>query len=216
MILPPEAIPLLAEFSPAFTEPTYRRFVTRLLAAVLIYRSVRISTLLRCAREAATTAGMVLFMVAAANLLIQAIVVDGLGRQLAAEFLALHSRVAFLFVSIGVSSILGTTLVTMALYIVAAISGWIGPLLTPRIGHKGIGIAGFGIVFVSLVAMANGVGPKLAARIMAELKDKPIVDGAVVGAHTTPASGPTSVGTAPTLVTATVRPRRIASAIATP
>ena len=36
------------------------------------------------------------------------------------------------------------------------------------------------------------------------------------GAQTTPASGPTSVGTAPTLVTATGRPRRNASAIATP
>jgi hypothetical protein len=34
MILPPEALPLLAEFSPAFTEPTYRRFVALLLAAV--------------------------------------------------------------------------------------------------------------------------------------------------------------------------------------
>lgn len=39
----------------------------------------------------------------------------------------------------------------------------------------------------ALVARANGVGPKLAARIMAELKDKPIGDGAVVGAHATPA-----------------------------
>lgn len=35
----------------------------------------------------------------------------------------------------------------------------------------------------ALVARANGVGPKLAARILAELKDKAIADGAVVGAH---------------------------------
>ena len=40
----------------------------------------------------------------------------------------------------------------------------------------------------ALVARANGVGPKLAARIMAELKDKPIGEGAVVGAHTAPAA----------------------------
>ena len=36
------------------------------------------------------------------------------------------------------------------------------------------------------------------------------------GAQTMPASGATSVGTAPTLVTATAIPRRIASAMATP
>ena len=55
---------------------------------------------------------------------------------------------------VGVSSILGTNLVTMALYVIAAISGWVGPLLTPKIGHRGIGIAGFGIVFVSLLVAA--------------------------------------------------------------
>jgi MFS family permease len=59
-----------------------------------------------------------------------------------------------LFVTVGVSSVLGTDLVTMALYVVAAISGWVGPLLTPKIGHRGIGIAGFGIVFVSLLLAA--------------------------------------------------------------
>jgi hypothetical protein len=42
----------------------------------------------------------------------------------------------------------------MALYVVAAISGWVGPLLTPRIGHRGISIAGFGIVFASLLVAA--------------------------------------------------------------
>ncbi len=59
-----------------------------------------------------------------------------------------------LFVSVGVSSILGTDLVTMAIYVVAAIAGWIGPLITPRIGQRGIGIAGFGIVLVSLLVAA--------------------------------------------------------------
>ena len=33
------------------------------------------------------------------------------------------------------------------------------------------------------VARANGVGPKLALRIIVELKDKPISDGLVAGAH---------------------------------
>ncbi|MBS0408268.1 MAG: Holliday junction branch migration protein RuvA [Proteobacteria bacterium] len=43
------------------------------------------------------------------------------------------------------------------------------------------------------VARANGVGPKLALRIVTELKDKPIVDGAVAAFHAaalTPAGPP--------------------------
>jgi MFS family permease len=70
------------------------------------------------------------------------------------EFSTFAFYLPVLFVMVGVSSILGTTLVTMALYVIAAISGWVGPLLTPRIGHRGIGIAGFAIVFLSLLVAA--------------------------------------------------------------
>lgn len=42
----------------------------------------------------------------------------------------------------------------------------------------------------AMVARANGVGPRLAARIVAELKDKPIVDGPI--ALATPAHAPAS------------------------
>ena len=72
----------------------------------------------------------------------------------AAEFSTFAFYLPVLFVMVGVSSILGTNLVTMALYVVAAISGWVGPMITPRIGHRGIGIAGFGIVLVSLLVAA--------------------------------------------------------------
>lgn len=70
------------------------------------------------------------------------------------EFSTFAFYLPVLFVTVGVSSILGTNLVTMALYVVAAIAGWIGPMITPRIGHRGIGIAGFSIVFVSLLVAA--------------------------------------------------------------
>jgi MFS family permease len=70
------------------------------------------------------------------------------------EFSTFAFYIPVLFVMVGVSSMLGTTLVTMLLYIIAAISGWIGPQITPKIGHRGIGIAGFGIVFVSLLVAA--------------------------------------------------------------
>jgi hypothetical protein len=72
----------------------------------------------------------------------------------ASEFSTFAFYLPVLFVMVGVSSVLGTNLVTMALYAIAAISGWVGPLLTPKIGHRGISIAGFGIVFVSLLVAA--------------------------------------------------------------
>ena len=70
------------------------------------------------------------------------------------EFSTFAFYLPVLFVMVGVSSILGTDLVTMALYVIAAIAGWVGPLLTPRIGHRGISIAGFSIVLVSLLVAA--------------------------------------------------------------
>ncbi len=72
----------------------------------------------------------------------------------ASEFSTFGFYLPVLFVLVGVSSVLGTDLATMGLYVIAAISGWVGPLLTPRIGHRGIGIAGFGIVLVALLVAA--------------------------------------------------------------
>jgi hypothetical protein len=62
-----------------------------------------------------------------------------------------------LFLMVGVSSVLGVNLVTMALYVIAAISGWVGPMITPRIGQRGIAIAGFAIVFISLLVAAGAL-----------------------------------------------------------
>ena len=71
-----------------------------------------------------------------------------------AEFATFGFYLPVLFVTVGVSSILGINLVNMALFSFAALSGWVGPLLTPKIGHRGIGIAGFGIVLVALLVAA--------------------------------------------------------------
>lgn len=73
------------------------------------------------------------------------------------EFSTFGFYIPVLFVMVGVSSVLGTNLVTLCLYIIAAISGWIGPLITPKIGHRGLSIAGFGIVFVSLLVAAGAL-----------------------------------------------------------
>ena len=73
------------------------------------------------------------------------------------EFSTFAFYLPVLFVMVGVSSILGINLVTMALYVVAAIAGWVGPMITPRIGQRGISIAGFSIVLVSLLVAAGAL-----------------------------------------------------------
>ncbi len=73
------------------------------------------------------------------------------------EFSTFAFYLPVLFVMVGVSSMLGIDLVTMALYVIAAISGWVGPLITPRIGQRGISIAGFAIVLVSLLFAAGAL-----------------------------------------------------------
>ena len=55
------------------------------------------------------------------------------------------------------STLLGRDLITMALYVIAAIAGWVGPLLTPRIGQRGLSIAGFSIVLVALLVAAGAL-----------------------------------------------------------
>ena len=70
------------------------------------------------------------------------------------EFSTFAFYLPVLFVSVGVSSILGTDLVTMGLYVVAAIAGWVAPLLLARVGPGGGSLAGFAIVLVSLLAAA--------------------------------------------------------------
>lgn len=73
------------------------------------------------------------------------------------EFSTFAFYLPVLFTMVGVSTVLGNDLVTMGLYVIAAISGWVGPLLTPKIGHRGISIAGFGIVLVSLIVAAGAL-----------------------------------------------------------
>jgi MFS family permease len=71
-----------------------------------------------------------------------------------AEFSTFGFYLPVLFTMVGVASVLGIDLVTMGLYVIAAISGWVGPMITPKIGQRGIAIAGFAIVLVSLLVAA--------------------------------------------------------------
>jgi len=71
-----------------------------------------------------------------------------------AEFSTFAFYIPVVFVMVGVSGVLGTNLVTFGLYIIAAISGWVGPQITPRVGQRGLSIAGFAIVLVALLVAA--------------------------------------------------------------
>jgi len=74
----------------------------------------------------------------------------------ASEFSTFGFYLPVLLLTVGVTAdnLVGTNLALMALYTFAGISGWVGPLITPRIGQRGIGIAGFAIVLVSLLVAA--------------------------------------------------------------
>jgi MFS family permease len=75
----------------------------------------------------------------------------------ATEFSTFAFYLPVLFVMVGVASLLGINLVTMALYVIAAIAGWVGPMITPKVGQRGIAIAGFAIVLVSLLIAAGAL-----------------------------------------------------------
>jgi MFS family permease len=72
----------------------------------------------------------------------------------ATEFQTFGFYLPVLFTMVGVASLLGNNLILMGLYSLAAVSGWVAPMITPKVGQRGIGIIGFGTVFVSLLVAA--------------------------------------------------------------
>jgi MFS family permease len=71
-----------------------------------------------------------------------------------AEFAAFAFYLPVILVVTGVSGIGMTNLVTGAIYIVATVAGFIAPMVTPRLGHRGIARWGFGMAFVALLLCA--------------------------------------------------------------
>lgn len=83
---------------------------------------------------------------------------------------AFYTPVILAAAGIGVSgslenpgALIGTNWITAGLYVVATISGFVAPYVLPKIGHKGIGMWGFGMAFVGLVvggiALNAQIGP---------------------------------------------------------
>jgi len=116
--------------------------------ALLVYHSIGLRLGWIALRDAALIAGMVLFMVAASNLLSQAIVTDGLGRAMATAFGVVHSPIAFLFVTMAVMIVVGFVLEGLPAILIAA------PILLPVATRVGIDPLQYGIV----LTMAVGIG----------------------------------------------------------
>jgi MFS family permease len=66
------------------------------------------------------------------------------------QFSTFGFYIPVIFMMVGVSSLIGISLTTGAIWFLAGIAAWTGPAITPRLGHRGIGIWGFSIVIVGL------------------------------------------------------------------
>ncbi|MBV9174206.1 MAG: MFS transporter [Chloroflexi bacterium] len=75
----------------------------------------------------------------------------------ALEFSTFAFYLPILFVLVGVSGILGTNLLTLAIYCVAIVSGLVGPQIVGNIGQRRLSMYGFGIVFVSLLVAGAAI-----------------------------------------------------------
>jgi tripartite ATP-independent transporter DctM subunit len=130
------------------TESASLAVVYGFAVALLVYHSIDLRTCWVALRDAALIAGMVLFMVASANLLSQAIVTDGLGRSLASFFGSLHSPTMFLFLSTAAMIVMGFVLEGLPAVLIAA------PILLPVATGIGVEPLQYGI----LLTMAMGIG----------------------------------------------------------
>jgi C4-dicarboxylate transporter DctM subunit len=131
------------------TESASLAVVYAFAVALFVYHTIGWKTCWVALRDATLIAGMILFMIAASNLLSQAIVTDGLGRTLAVAFGALESPLAFLFVSMLVMIVIGLVLEGLPAILIAA------PILLPVAIKFGIEPLQYGMVLC--VAMGIGV-----------------------------------------------------------
>ena len=133
------------------TESGSLAVVYGLAAAALMWRRLTMRGFYVAMRDAALTAGMVLLLVAAANVLAQAIVVDGLGTAIGAALAALHNRFTFLALSMAALIVIGFLLEGFPAILIAA------PIFLPAAQQIGVDPLQFGILLI----MATGIGVML-------------------------------------------------------
>jgi MFS family permease len=66
------------------------------------------------------------------------------------QFSTFGFYIPVIFMMVGVSSLIGTSLMTGVVWFIGGIAAWVGPAVLPRLGHRGIGISGFATVIVGL------------------------------------------------------------------
>jgi MFS family permease len=77
------------------------------------------------------------------------------------EFATFAFYLPIMLVLIGFSGLQATNLINLALYTIAGVSGFVGPLLLPRIGQRRLSVWGFGMVAVALVVVAVALFTKV-------------------------------------------------------
>lgn len=80
-----------------------------------------------------------------------------------AEFTAFgfYLPVILVVAGVGVSGgkdVTGTNLITAGIYCLATVAGFVGPMMLPRIGHRGVAMWGYGLAFLGLVIGAYSLG----------------------------------------------------------
>jgi predicted MFS family arabinose efflux permease len=73
------------------------------------------------------------------------------------QFSTFGFYIPVIFTMVGVSTLIGTSLMTGLIWFIAGIAAWVGPAVTPRLGHRGIGISGFATVIVGLSIAATAL-----------------------------------------------------------
>jgi len=71
-----------------------------------------------------------------------------------AEFATFGFYMPVLFVLIGVSSLVGTNVIMLLVWLLGTLAAWIAPLMIPRVGHKGVSKIGFGCALAALLLAA--------------------------------------------------------------
>jgi C4-dicarboxylate transporter, DctM subunit len=130
------------------TESSSFAVIYGILVSALLYRSITLRSAWPALRDSALTAGMVLLMIGTANLLSQAIVIDGLSRTLTQVMGSLGGAQTFLFVSVAAIVVLGFVLEGFPAILISA------PVLLPIAQRFGVDPLQYGILLV----MAVGIG----------------------------------------------------------
>ena len=130
------------------TEAASFAVVYGVVAVALVHRSIELRIGWPALRDATLVSAMVLVMIGTSHLLVQAIVIAGLGRTLAEAFAVFNDPIVFLLISVLALVVIGFVLEGFPAILVTA------PILLPVAERMGVDPLQFGV----LLLMAIGIG----------------------------------------------------------